>query len=118
MSALRTLDLGGREGVELRLFVPHYLDLGGVGQLFLGGLLHRLGGGFAGVPAVVADIRDGDLSGSLDLFELEPRPALRAELQSQDDPPPRAFLTPSYSSWVVSIALSTLLANAFSGFMR
>ena len=114
--ALRAFDLGRRKRVELRLLVPHDLDLGGVGQLLFGGLPHSLGGRLAGVATVVTDIRD--VFGSLDLFQLEPGAALRTELQSQEDPPPRAFLTPSYSSWVVSIALSTLLAKAFSGFIR
>jgi hypothetical protein len=95
MSAFRAFDFGGWQGVELRLLVPHYFDLGGVRELFFGGLPDGLGRGLARVTAVVADVGNGYLSCALDLLELEPRTALGAELQGQLDPPPRAFLTPS-----------------------
>ncbi len=118
MPTLRAINLRGREGVELGFLVSDHLDLGGGRALIFSCLLHGLRRRLAGVAAVVADVRDRYLPGALDLFELEASTTLGTELQRQLEPPPRAFLAPSKSAWVVSMALSTLLANAFSGFIR
>src|SRR5712692_2963989 len=115
VAALRAFDLCGGQGVELGLLVPHDLDLGSVGE-FLLGYLHHCVPLLLGVAAVVADQGHRDLAATFHLLQLKPGAALRTEFQLEA--PPRAFLTPSKSSLVVSMALSTLLANAFSGLMR
>jgi hypothetical protein len=90
MATLGALYLGGREGVELVLGIPHDLDWRSSRKFLLRSLGHSPSG-LVAVAAIVADVGYTDFTRTLNLLQLESRSALGAELQP--DPPPSSFST-------------------------